>query len=80
MNISQAVSKRICDLCNQKNITVNKLSLMAGVTQSTVDSILKGKSKNPGVRTIKYLCDALNISIIEFFADEIFENLDPDLD
>jgi len=79
MTICEAVTKRIILLCDDQNITVNKLSTKAGVTQSTVDSILKGKSKNPGVCTIKKLCDASNISIIDFFNHPLFENLDIDL-
>lgn len=80
MTIREAVSQRIYDLCNANDITVNKLCTNAGVTQSTIDSILKGKSKNPGVCTIKRLCDALNIGIIDFFNCELFKNLEQDLD
>ncbi|WP_237775104.1 helix-turn-helix domain-containing protein [Clostridioides difficile] len=53
MDLLTATSKRILDLCKENDITVNKLCTLAGVTQSTVDSILKGKSKNPGICTIK---------------------------
>lgn len=80
MTIREAVSKRIILLCEEQNITVNKLSTRAGVTQSTVDSILKGRSKNPGVCTIKKLCDASGATIIDFFNHPLFENLDIDLD
>lgn len=80
MTIREAVSKRIILLCEEQNITVNKLSTRAGVTQSTVDSILKGRSKNPGVCTIKKLCDASDTTIIDFFNHPLFENLDIDLD
>lgn len=79
MTIHDAVAKRIILLCDEQNITVNKLCTKAGVTQSTVDSILKGKSKNPGVCTIKKLCDASDVSIIDFFNHPLFENLDIDL-
>ncbi len=59
MNISQAVARRILELCDEKNITVNKLCTMSGVTQSTVNDIVNGKAKNIGVVTIKKLCDGL---------------------
>ena len=53
MTISQAVVKRILDLCSEKNITVNKLSTISAVTQSTVNDIVNGKAKNTGIVTIK---------------------------
>ena len=40
---------------------------MAGITQSTASNIIHGNSKNPGIVTIKKLCDAVNMSIQEFF-------------
>ena len=52
MNISQAVSNRILELCNQRNISVNKLCTMSAVTQSTVNDIVNNKSKNIGIVTI----------------------------
>ena len=78
MNVREAVAKRILLLCDEQQITVNKLCTIAGVTQSTVDSILKGRSKNPGVCTIKKLCDASNITIIDFFNHPLFDSLDID--
>lgn len=80
MTIVSAVSERIYELCALNDISINKLCTIAGVTQSTIDSILKGKSKNPGICTIKRLCDALNITIIDFFNSDLFLDLEEDLD
>lgn len=79
MNISEAVANRILDLCHQKNITVNKLSTLSGVTQSTVNDIVNHKAKNIGIVTIKKLCDGLDITIIEFFNTSVFQNLEQEL-
>ncbi|MCC8069106.1 MAG: helix-turn-helix transcriptional regulator [Ruminococcus sp.] len=79
MNISQAVSKRILELCTTKDITVNKLSTMSGVTQSTVNDIVNLKSKNVGIVTIKKLCDGLDITITKFFDTEYFKNLEQEI-
>lgn len=79
MTIREAVAQRILTLCDEQNITINMLSTRAGVTQSTVDSIIKGKSKNPGICTIKKLCDASNISIPDFFNHPLFCDLELDL-
>ncbi len=79
MNISQAVAERILELCRINNITVNKLSTISGVTQSTVNDIVNHRAKNIGIVTIKKLCDGLDISITDFFNTEVFKNLEQEL-
>ncbi|MBQ8378963.1 MAG: helix-turn-helix transcriptional regulator [Oscillospiraceae bacterium] len=79
MNISQAVAERIIELCKERNITVNKLSTISGVTQSTVNDIVNHRARNIGVVTIKKLCDGLEISITEFFETENFRTLEQEL-
>ena len=79
MGIYQAVVNRINNLCKERNITPNALSYMSGVSQSTIKSILNGESKNPGIVTLKKLCDGLDINIIEFFNTEDFKNLEQEL-
>ncbi len=79
MNVLEALSLRIVELCDQHDITVNKLCTISGVTQSTVDSILKGKSKNPGIATIKKLCDGLDITVFDFFNSPLFINLEQEV-
>ena len=75
MNTYKAVKNRILYLCEENRITINKLATESGVSPSTVKSILYGKSNNPGVVTIKQLCDGLGITLKEFFDTEEFENL-----
>lgn len=79
MNISDAVAERILNLCCERNITVNKLSTMSAVTQSTVNDIVNKKAKNIGIITIKKLCDGLSISIYDFFDNEVFKNLEQEI-
>ena len=59
----QNLINRINTLCCEKNITVNKLATLSGLTQSTIDSILKGKSVNPRVETIDKIADVFGVSI-----------------
>ena len=75
----EATSKRIRELCKEKGLTPNGLSNLAGVPQATVKSILNGESKNPGVVTIKKLCDGLDISITEFFDSDLFKCLEQEI-
>lgn len=79
MGIYDLVVERIRELCAEKNITSNALSYLAGVSQSTIKSILNGESKNPGIVTIKKLCDGMDISIIEFFDTEKFKNIEQEI-
>lgn len=74
MNTKQAVAKRIIQLCDERHITINTLADLSGVSPSTVYSMLNEKSMNPGVVSIKKLCDGLEISIREFFNTELFDN------
>jgi transcriptional regulator with XRE-family HTH domain len=79
MNISQAVIKRIEELCKERNLTINALSNISGVTQSTVNDIVKGTTYNAGIATIKKLCDGLGISIRDFFDSDLFTNLEQEI-
>ncbi len=79
MNISDAVAARILDLCEERRITVNKLSNLSGVTQSTVNDIVNHRAKNIGIVTIKKLCDGLEISITDFFDTPLFRELEQEM-
>ncbi len=79
MTTAQCVANRIIELCNERNIAVNALARVSGVHPSTVKSILYGASKNPGIVTIKMLCDGLNISLIDFFDTEEFRKLEQEM-
>lgn len=76
MNIYDFVVKRIYELCEERNITPNALSYLAGISQSTVKSILNGESKNPGIVTLKKICDGLDITIVDFFDTEDYYELE----
>ena len=79
MNTKNAVAERIIDLCNQKNIAINALANMAGISPSTLYSVLNEKSQNPGIVTIKKLCDGLDISLREFFDADIFDDIEQEI-
>ncbi len=73
--IYNAVVTRIRSLCKQQSITPNALSYRAGISQATIKSILNGESKAPTIVTLKKICDGFEISITDFFNDDIFKNL-----
>ena len=76
MKLYEAVGKRILEYCKEQDITPNKLCTKSGIIQSTVNSIFSGRSKNPQISTIQYLCIGLGISLKEFFDSPLFDNLE----
>mgnify|MGYP003516529304 CR=1 FL=1 len=76
MEIKEAIKIRITELCNEKNITIYELSKLSGIRATTVYSIIDGKSDNPSIISIKKICKGLNISLRNFFNDELFDNID----
>ncbi len=79
MNVGEAVRLRILELCRERDISVNKLSNISGVTQSTVNNIVSGRNNSATIATVKKLCDGLEISIEEFFSSELFKNLEQEI-
>ena len=79
MTIGQACRARILELCNERNITVNKLAITSGVTQSTLNNIVSGRNNSVTVSTLKKLCDGLEISITDFFTSELFSGLEQEI-
>ncbi len=78
MNCRQKVANRIIQLCGERRLALNALANLSAVPPSTIKSIINGDSKNPGIVTIKLLCDGLGISLYEFFDDEEFRSLVPE--
>lgn len=76
MNIAESTAQRILDLCQENNISINKLANLSGITQSTLNSIVNGESKNPQLKTIVKICYGLDISLKTFFDNHIFDNID----
>lgn len=78
MQLSEAVKQRIINLCNEQNITINKLATNSGLSFSTIFSIFYGKSKSPKLATLLHICEGLNIELSEFFDDSLFKDVEED--
>ena len=76
MKINEAISIKLLKICKENNLSVNKLATICCLTQSTIENIISCNSKNPKILTIFRICDGLEITLSEFFSDEIFEQLD----
>ena len=79
MGIYIAVKNRLLYYLGVKRWSVRKLAAESGVSASTLKSILYGNSLNPGIVTIKILCDGLGVTIVEFFDCDEFKNLPQEL-
>ena len=79
MRIGEAVRVRIVQLCEEREISVNKLSNISGVTQSTVNNIVSGRNRSATISTIKKLCDGFGITIQEFFDAEQSHDLEQEV-
>ena len=79
MDTYTVVKNRILYLCEEKRITIHKLATESGVAPSTIKNILYGKSQNPGIVTLKMLCDGFGITLIDFFNTKEFEKLEQEI-
>ena len=79
MNIGEATRLRIIALCEEKSITLNKLSTICGITQSTLNNIVSGRNNSTTISTVKKICDGLDISIREFFDSDLFDELEQEI-
>lgn len=79
MRTKEAVAQRILELCRERNISVNALANISGVSPSTIYSMLNQKSQNPGVVSIKKLCDGFEITVRQFFDSPLFDETEQEI-
>ena len=79
MRTKEAVAQRILELCRDRNIAVNALANISGVSPSTIYSMLNQKSQNPGAASIKKICDGLEITVREFFNSPLFDETEQEI-
>lgn len=66
MEYSDLYVMRIKALCKQRGISINKLSTMSGINQSTLDNIIRGETRNPKAKTLHKIAIAFNMTLAEF--------------
>ncbi len=79
MDSYTAVRDRILQLLELYDMSIHKLAMESGVAPSSVKNILYGKSRNPGVVTIKMLCDGFGITLADFFDTDSFRTLEQEM-
>lgn len=79
MDTYTAVKNRLMRLCEERHMAIHKLAMESAVPPSTIKNILYGKSVNPGIVTLKMLCDGLGITLVEFFDTPEFRELEQEI-
>lgn len=79
MDTCATVKNRLLFLCEMKKMSIHRLAMESAVAPSTIKNILYGKSTNPGIVTLKMLCDGLDISLYEFFNTDEFRELEQEI-
>ena len=79
MNTYTAVRDRLLQLLEIHDMSIHKLAMESGMAPSSVKNVLYGKSRNPGVVTIKMLCDGFGITLADFFDTELFRALEQEI-
>lgn len=66
MEYSDIYVQRVRKLCKERGLSINRLAVISDVKQSTLDNIIQGKTRNPGVRTLHKLAITFNMTLAEF--------------
>ena len=79
MQLNEAVSKRLSEFMQAKDMTQYQLFMKSGVPKSTISNIINCTYPSMKLRVIHELCQGLGVSVIEFFNSHLFEedNLEP---
>ena len=79
MSVKDAVAKRFSELCRERNIKLNELANISGVTPSTAYSMMDESRRDISITTIKKFCDGLEITLGEFFTSPVFDELEQEI-
>ncbi len=79
MSVKDAVAERFLEILRERNMKINELANRSGVTPSTAYSMFDRRRREVSITTIKKFCDGLDISLRDFFSDEIFDRLEQEI-
>ena len=79
MSVKDAVAARFRELCAERNVTINELATLSGVTPSTAYSMMDQSRRDISVITVKKFCDGLEITLGEFFSAPVFDSLEQEI-
>ncbi len=78
--IKDVIVQRFIQICVERKISYTELARRAGVTPSTVYSMLRPERRELSVITVKKLCDGLDMTLATFFDDPVFGDLPQEIE
>lgn len=79
MRSKEALQMRVRELCRQNSITLTGLCTLSGITQSTLNNLMRGRNNSVTVATVQKICDGLEIDLPTFFDSDLFRNLEQEI-
>ena len=77
--VKDAVVQRFQQICRERNIKINELATLSGVTPSTAYSMMKPSYRHISIVTIKKFCDGLDMTLGEFFSTPEFDAMEQEI-
>ena len=78
MYLSDAIRKRLENLIEEYSTNGNRLALASGFNRSNINRFLRGQNKSIKIESIALICQALNITLKDFFEDKLFDDFEVD--
>ncbi|GAB0171766.1 hypothetical protein LSPCS325_52030 [Lysinibacillus sp. CTST325] len=79
MDMNDAIRIRIHQLLSEEGWTINELIRRSNLHQPTVSEFMRGKTKSPTIITITKIAKGFNMTLSDFFNNEIFTGLEKDI-
>lgn len=76
MKLNEAICKRIFDLCNQNNISIDGLTTSAKLDCAVLTSLINGENIDIPLDVMDRICMAMGSTMPDFFMCKYFENLE----
>lgn len=75
LTLEKAIRKRIINLAKERNITINKVSTLSGLPHTTLLSFINEETHDPRISTLLHICEAFDMSLNDFFNDNLFNEV-----
>lgn len=76
MKLSDAIRERIKDLLKQNNMKLWNLYKRTGIPMPTLSVFMTKKRELLSLKTLLHVCEGFEISLSEFFNDDIFDDVE----
>ena len=75
LTLEKAIRTRILNLAKERNLTINKVSMLSGMPHTTLLLFMNNETHDPRISTLLHICEAFDIDLKEFFNSPIFKNV-----